>query len=149
MNMNWAEMMNQFQGQGSIFWVAAASIAGGATLLLISGLVLAKRGVVKGSRGPGGRIKGALKTWRKPRPAVVLTETGYQANTLTKTIPAAAAKGQPDDSTLADLYSRLKTAANSLEVIHQSLKNGDQMQGVSRLKAPLRDVEYVFKSGVS
>lgn len=139
MNANWAEMMNQFQGQGSIFWVAAASIAGGATLLLISGLILARRGLT------GSWLKG----WRRGRPTVVLTETGYRAQTLTKAPAAAAPEVTEGEQVLGDLYLRLRTAGNQLEEIRRSLKNADQMQGVSRLKAPLREVEYVFKSGIS
>jgi hypothetical protein len=147
--VNVTEMISQFQGQGSIYWIAAASIAAGATLLLVSGLVMARRGLGQG-------LAGARALWRgwKPgrlsrrtaRPRVELTETGYKANTLA---PAPESESRRNPSAdMSDLYSRLRRAANTLEDIQQALINDDQSHGISALKASRRDVDYVFKSGI-
>ena len=145
------EFIRQFQGQGSIYWVAAASIATGATLLLVSGLVLAKRGLVRGllaawrpRRGIGGR----KQRGRTVSNRVELTETGYTAEVPVTGI-AGNAGAVPDGQDLLDLQRRLKQAANALEEIHLALKDQDQLQPGSGLKAPLGDVEYLFKTGIA
>lgn len=141
--MDWTELISRMQGQESIFWVAAASIAAGATLLLISGLVLAKRGLVRGF----------MVTLKKNRSVptrtnqVKLTETGYSASTLTMA-PTPPAMATFAGHEFSELNSRLKKAANTLEEIQQSLIRDDQMIGISGLKASLQDVEYVFKTGI-
>ena len=148
--MDWTEFLNQFQGQGSIFWVAALSIAGGGTLLLISGLILAKRGLVKGMVAawkPGRRRSNSRKPGIKPGNHVKLTETGYTVNTLA-TAPQEAHEAQAQGPGMDNLYQRLKQAANALEDIHLALKNQGSSTAISGLKTPLKDVEYVFKSGI-
>jgi len=145
------EFITQFQGQGSIYWVAAASIATGATLLLVSGLVLAKRGLVRGLLAAWRSRRGFGGPTRHRRAAstrVELTETGYTAAAPVTGVSGNAgtpAAGQD----LLDLHRRLKQAANTLEEIHLALKDQDQLQPSSGLKAPLGDVEYLFKTGIA
>ena len=148
--MDWTQIIGQFQGQGSIFWVAAMSIAAGATLLLASGVVLAKRGLVKslfGSQKPSGNLKIPPNPSSSGANQVQLTETGYTAQTLAMN-PGSNPQSPLNGDKLGELHSRLRQAANALEDMHQILKNDPQLNGISRLKAPLRDVEYVFKTGL-
>jgi hypothetical protein len=148
--VNWTETINQFQGQGSIFWIAAVSMAAGATLLFVSGIVLAKRGLVRGwlaTRNPV-RLPGRITEVEKVAGTRIdLTDTGYTARPMAAETSAQNVSTE-ESSELELLHDRLRKAANSLEDIHQALKNQDQFNGISGLKAPLRDVEYVFKTGI-
>ncbi len=148
------EFLNQFQGQGSIFWVAAFSMAAGATLLLVSGLVMARRGMARGLSLAGGGIRRPSFTLGKGKekaagPMVELTDTGYKANTLTTAPEAPRAESAPPAAGDGELFDRLRQAANTLEEIHRALKSGEHGYGISAITANGRDVDYVFKSGIS
>lgn len=145
--MNWIDITSQLQSQGSIFWMAAFSMAAGATLLLVSGMILAKRQLFsRFAQGLQGR-KARKKLQQNPA-RIELTDTGYKASHLP---PQASPQelNRPSTEQMADLQKRLKKAANTLEDLHQSLKNQDQITGVSGLKTSSRDVEYVFKAQMS
>lgn len=149
--MNWTEILSNYQAQGTIFWVAAFSIAAGATLLLVSGMVLAKRGLVRT------HLNNLVHRRKKsshvlPSSAAVglvqKNETGYEAQALNSMV-AEKTLLEPTPSEWQQLNNRLKGAANTLEEIHNSLKNQDASISGSTLKVPGKEVEYVFKTGIA
>ncbi len=141
-----AELLAQLQGQTSIFWIAAFSVALGATLLLVSGVIMARRKL------PGALIFRRRRRTKRPQSPVAprtisLTDTGYAMTPSAS--PAAARAAEMSAIQMADLLKRLKSAANSLEDLQTTLKIQEQATRHSGLKARAQDVEYVFKAGIS
>nr|MEE4269892.1 hypothetical protein [Candidatus Krumholzibacteria bacterium] len=141
-----AELLTQLQSQTSIFWIAAFSVALGATLLMVSGVIMARRKL------PGSMtLRGRRRTPGTSGPAapstISLTDTGYA---LTPPVSASGARAAEMSAIqMADLLKRLKTAANSLEDLQTTLRIQEKSTRHSGLKEPVQDVEYVFKAGIS
>jgi hypothetical protein len=141
-----AELLAQLQGQTSIFWVAALSVALGATLLLVSGVIMARR-KLPGAMTIRGRRRRRSQEGSSLHGNISLTDTGYAMTPPVS--PAAARAAEMSAIQMADLLKRLKTAANSLEDLQTTLRIQEQTTRQSGLKAPAQDVEYVFKAGIS
>jgi len=141
--MNLIENAQMLQGQGPIFWGAAAAVALGATLLVTAGWVQIRRLRRSRTSTPGGRK------------VVTVTENGYAATppvagmATAEAPPAAAAAPTPPlpDERLIALGARLSGAADRLEAMRASLK--DQGRPGSGLKETPNSVEYVFRSGTA
>ena len=152
--MNWNEMLNHFQGQGSIFWIAAASIAAGATLLVVAGVLAARRGMVQGAllgfAWP--RVSGPARGYRRANPAeppsqVENTATGYRPTGMAA-LGVAPQADLPTAPELEELHNRLRAAARTLESLQARLQNPDEDGRFSGLKGARGDVEYVFRAGI-
>ncbi len=149
--MSWSQVLQQFQGQGSIFWVAALSIAAGATLLVVSGLIAARKGLT-GRMWAGPRLRRPASGYRRAvnpgaSEQVEKTETGYRARGMAALgqTPVTATAGEAE---LAQLHQRLQEAARTLAGIQQAMRTQDQAFGFSGLKGGKPEVEYVFRAGI-
>ena len=141
-----AELLAQLQGQTSIFWIAAFSVALGATLLLVSGVVMARR-KLPGALAFRGRRRSQGTQGPVAPSTISLTDTGYAMTPAVA--PAVTRAAEMSAIQMADLLKRLKAAANSLEDLQTTLKIQEQAPRYSGLKARAQDVEYVFKAGIS
>ncbi|MFN2370532.1 MAG: hypothetical protein ABR506_05175 [Candidatus Krumholzibacteriia bacterium] len=127
--MDWSQILPHLQGQGPVFWAAAAAAAAGAALLAGAGVLQWRR---TRARRPG------------PSPRVQATADGYTAQ---PPVPAVAAVPPlvavpAEDPRLAELGSRLAAAAIRLE----ELQARRVAAGTSALKTPPDPVEYVHRS---
>lgn len=148
--MNWSEISQEILGQGPVFLAAAAAIAAGMTMLVVS-IVMQLR---KTSRLPVSRPQ--RLSWRNP-----LRRRSRPAEPLAPSVPAATAgyAAQADASasvpagddrvaeTLTLLLERLRKASQQLSDLQTAAEVGAN-SSASVLKEPASDVEYVFRAGV-
>jgi hypothetical protein len=147
-------IMNQFQGQGSIFWIAAASIAAGATMLIVSGLLAVRRGFAQIRFAPlrFPRLSGRARGYRRAKPAqqateVAATETGYTATGMAA-LGAHPAPPALNREKMVEFQGRLRSAAQNLEEIRGRLAESEEGPFFSGLKEGQEEVDYFFKAGI-
>ena len=146
--MNWNALAREIIGQGPVFWGAAAAIAAGSTLLVVS-IVLQLRRVRTWSAG---RVAWRRVRSRRPapvaRPAAGVAEAaaaGYAAQA--RTVAPETVRDDQTTETLALLLERLRQASARLATMSPSAEH-DEVSRATGLKEPAQDVEYVFKAGV-
>lgn len=162
-----AQGWEMFRTQGPVFWGAAAAVALGATLLLMTVYAFLRQAV---RRGRGNR-------WLRGRAAVagagagVLTvdDTGYrfagakEASAKRGSVrggrraagqtPAgihgeAGVQAAPHEPYHEQLWARLRAAGDRLEACQENLGTQDPCGWESPLKGGPSAVEYVFRKGI-
>lgn len=132
--MDLAKILENLQAMGPAYWVAAAAVALGCTLLITAGVL----------------------QWRSRR-------TGRQRPVHRDSLPITAARDYATQSTsgpaeyrstasiAADtaLTARLAVAAARLETIHAAMATLERLPDGSALKPAPSHVEYVFRAGTA
>ena len=130
--MDLSGVMQSLRDQGPAYWVAASSVALGATLLVTAGLLQWRRFQV---RVP---LRRSCPAPRLTAPATAAA--GYAARTIDSP-PAVSSALDPA------LAARLAAAADRLAAVRADLSRRERLPDGSDLKAPVSHVEYVFRSG--
>ena len=154
--VNLANIMNNFQSMGPVFWAGATAIALGGTLLMVSMITMLRR--IKLS-APGWKSPslGLNRKNRKTNPPETpmgeaqatarKTESGYEPAVFPlKSQSAAAAKSSSAIS--FELTDRLHRAADTLEEMILGLQKETYQNNFSPLKDDNESVEYLFKTSV-
>lgn len=153
--VNLANILNNLQTMGPVFWAGAGAIAVGATLLVVSILTMIRRTnfttpslknpfTMKRSFKTAPSIKGKTKT---PAATARKTDSGYEPTTF-----PLQSRGSADAATSTqipqELTDRLHRAADTLEEIIHGLRKENHSHGFSPLKDDPEGVEYLFKTTV-
>ena len=125
--------------QGPVFWVAAATVALGATLL-----VTALTQFLRNRLAAGVDEVDSVPVTTPPATDVYVATTPPVAPEFVATPPAGLSTG--GDLSLALLLRRLQSAGDRLEEVAGDLWHDESDRDKSGLKEPLRDVEYVFRA---
>lgn len=132
-----------FRTQGPVFWGAAAAVALGATLLLMTVYAFLRQTI--GRRGGRPRLR-KRRASAAPAAALTVDETGYRfagGNAGPAVRPPAGPTLDPDR-----LWARLRAAGDRLE----ACRDGMGPQGAAAWESPLKAgppaVEYVFRKGI-
>ena len=129
------------RSQEPVFWVAAAAIALGVTLLVAALTQFLRRRL-------GARPAPATPPVTAPDP---IAAADIYVPTQRLVAPEFAAPEPPDqarggDHSLALLLRRLQSAGDRLEEVAGDLGFDESSRDEFGLKEPLRDVEYVFRA---
>ncbi len=127
--MDLSGVMQSLRDQGPAYWVAASSVALGATLLVTAGLLQWRRF----------RVRVPLRR-SCPVPRLTAAAAGYAARTIDSP-PAVSSALDPA------LAARLAAAADRLAAVRADLSRWERLPDGSDLKVPVSHVEYVFRSG--
>ncbi len=139
------QAFDTFRSQGPVFWAAAAAIAAGLTILVVSMLVYAQ---------------GRFRNWRRARLAsarTVLPDPGVYARNSGVADDNFSLPGQTLNPPSAgegtgplgeSLLLRLRTTVSRLEDLQATLGNQILPADESRLKQGPPAVDYIFKKGV-
>ncbi len=145
--MNPDIILHQIPTMGPIYWVAAAAVALGATLLVVAITMQLRRLKIRFPR-PGkaprlGSILARGKNTGEPEP-VKETETGYSAASFAG--PAVSRTDHPAGPEILALTARLGRVAETLEDMRRTLQAESAPDGFSALKADDFGVEYLYKT---
>jgi len=130
--VNPGNIMNVLEGQGPVFWAAAAAMAAGLTLLIVSLLVQVRR--IQANRTARTARTGLARGVRKqqtvevaatPPVRIDVTDDNYVAT------PQQPAQKAPTN--LSALHRRLQAAADRLEEIRESRTPDTEIPGFTTL----------------
>ena len=137
-----SSLLELARNQGPVFWVAAAAVALGATLL-----VMALAQFVRQRRAGRGAAVDSVEIITPPATPDLDTyvpTTPLLAQEFVPAVPAGAPGG--GDHSLALLLRRLQSAGDRLEEVAGDFRPEESDRRESGLKDSLQDVEYVFRA---
>ena len=130
------------RSQGPVFWVAAAAIALGVTLLVVALVQLLRRRL-------NARLAGDESAPRSTPNLAPTADIYVPTQPLVKpefTTPEPAVQPVGGEQSLALLLRRLQSAGDRLEEVAGDLRHDESNRDESGLKEPHLDVEYVFRA---
>jgi len=136
------EAGNLFNGQGTLFWVAAAAVAAGLTILVVVGFLYLRRQWRGRKQRPPQKADSPVA--RVQKPATVLGNAQARAYRAAESSAVSA----PQTSGYGELLGRLRETADNLEDLRDDLRRIAGDRGDSPLKHQAPAVEYIFKKGV-
>jgi len=152
---NLANIMNNLQAMGPVFWAGAAAIAMGGTLLIVSVLTMLRRLKLA---SPGFNRNLLLKNKIRKTPIADTassssgtarkTETGYEPTVFPLKNQEPVAEKNTSSQIPFELTDRLHRAADTLEEIINGLQKENSSNNFSPLKDDTESVEYLFKTTV-
>ncbi len=156
--MNLMGNFDNLLNQGPVFWAAAAAVAGGLTLLLVS-LTLQVRKLFSGGWSLN-KIKPLklipfLNRNNKYHPAINVTDTGYSLAGKAPRTSRSFSKTDSENNLINDpnvlesLSLRLRQAGDQLEELDNSVSTLQATTRNSLLKHHNENVEYLVRTGIS
>jgi len=156
--MNFMESYENLLSQGPVFWAAAAAVAAGCTLLLVSlGIQIRKSLSGKKWKITTSALKKNQTNSQQSihHPQINITETGYGLNGA---LPDSKEIGvqDPDMNSspentkeLSQLLQRLRRAGDQLEELQSNVTYDQTPVHNSLLKEHSENVEYLIRTGIS
>lgn len=133
--MELVQELKAMSTMGTAYWIAAAAVALGCTLLVTAGVLHWRR----------------LRARRvfAPRPAATAVSAVREYAAQAVSSPAATPAAPPRQAVDPALMARLHAATARLEALHESMAAAGQLPPGSGLKPAASHVEYVFRSGTA
>lgn len=131
-----------FNGQDTLFWLAAAAVAAGLTILVVIGFLFLRR--LWRAREQRPRVRSNSPRARAQVPAAVLGN----AQALAYRAAVSEAVPTPQKPGYGELLGRLRETADNLEDLRDEFRRMSGDRGESPLKHKAPAVEYIFKKGV-
>ena len=146
-------------GQGPIFWIAAAAIAGGMTLLVVSLVLQTRKTLSAGfpwlkTAAPWSKSS-PKKQETEHFPEVTVTENGYGVSGSAQIPLDTPAKqdhnaiNSAEAKALGGLLHRLRQAGDQLETLQNNVSSTSSPRQNSLLKQQSENVEYLIRTGIS